>query len=76
MLDDLTLAWRGLRHAPGFSLVAILTLALAIGTNTAVFSVADAVLFRPLPYRNSDELHVLRIMDRTTGQRYTLVAHE
>ncbi|HVW05912.1 MAG TPA: ABC transporter permease [Vicinamibacterales bacterium] len=56
MLADLRHALRALRHARGFSIVAILTLALGIGANTALFSVADAILLRPLPYPDSDRL--------------------
>lgn len=56
MQADLRYAIRALRHAPAFSTVAILTLALAIGANTALFSVADAILLRPLPYPNADRL--------------------
>jgi putative ABC transport system permease protein len=49
-------AWRFLRKSPMFSLAVILTLALAIGANTAVFSAIDAVVLRPLPFPNGDQL--------------------
>lgn len=55
---DLAFAARILRKAPVFTLAAILTIALGIGASTAIFSVANAVLFRPLPYRNADRLVV------------------
>jgi putative ABC transport system permease protein len=56
ILDDLRLAVRLLAKAPGFSVIAIATLVLGIGANTAIFSVANAVLFRPLAVPNEQRL--------------------
>jgi predicted permease len=56
LLQDLRFALRVVRRAPGFALAAILSLALGIGATTAIFSVADALLLRRLPYPNSDRL--------------------
>ncbi|HEU4631586.1 MAG TPA: ABC transporter permease [Gemmatimonadaceae bacterium] len=53
---DLAYAVRALRNSPTFALTAILTLALGIGVSTAIFSVANAVLLRPLPYNDADRL--------------------
>jgi putative ABC transport system permease protein len=68
MLHDLQFAFRQLLKSPGFSLVAILTLALAIGANTAIFSAIDAVLLHPLPYPDPNQLVIVQ----ETLPRYSL----
>ena len=55
-LRDLRYGARTLRHTPGFAFVAILTLGMGIGAATAIFSVVDAILLRPLPFRDADRL--------------------
>ena len=56
LLRDFKHGFRALRRSPGLTLIAILTLALGIGTTTAVFSLVDAVLFRPLPAHDPGRL--------------------
>ena len=56
---DMRYAMRAFARAPGFTATAILSLAIGIGANTAIFSVASALLLRPLPYAHADRLVIL-----------------
>jgi hypothetical protein len=67
MRDQLVAAIRALRHRRGVATTVVLTLTLGIGANRAIFSVIDAVLLKPLPYREAERLVV--VFERNLGQK-------
>ena len=69
MIADFKFALRMLGKAPGFSLIAVLTLALGIGANSAIFSVIDAMLLRPLPFKDPAEIVSLWASSRLSNDR-------
>ena len=74
LLQDVRYAARMLRKAPGFAAIAILTLALGIGANTAIFSVVDAVLLKPLPFQNPASLTMVWEDNPSHGLLHNTVA--
>ena len=73
LYQDVRYGLRSLARRPGFALVAILTLALGIGVNSAIFSVIDAVLLEPLPYPEPDRIVALWEVDEQ-GERMHVAA--
>jgi putative ABC transport system permease protein len=73
--QDVRLALRGLRKAPGFAASAVIMLALAIGANTAVFSVIDKVLVRPLPIADADRLVIIWPRERANPTTIGEISH-
>ncbi len=71
---DFRYAVRSLRKDPGFTLLAVVVMALGIGANTAVFSVVNAVLLKPLAYRNPDRIVTLSSLWKKSGSRGTVSA--
>src|SRR3954454_21670953 len=69
MWNDVRTALRSLRRAPVFAVVSVTTLALAIGSAAALFSVVDAVFIRGLPYRDAGQLHTIYEQSEAGGPR-------
>src|SRR3954469_2770959 len=71
LLQDVRFGWRLLRRTPAFTIAAVLALALGVGATTAIFTVLDRVVLRPLPYSDPDRLTMVWETNDTKG-----LAHE
>src|SRR5262245_42342626 len=71
MLQDLRFAFRLLGRSRGYAAAAILTLALGIGANTAIFSIVDGAILRPLPYPHPDRLVMFGLHNASGSRRVT-----
>ena len=69
LAQDVRNAFRAIRHSPGFTLVVLLTLTLGIGANTAIFSVVNGIVLRPLPFPDAEHLIRVREVDRNSNNR-------
>ncbi len=74
LVQDLRYALRNLLRQPGFAVSAILTLALGIGATTAIFSVVNAVVLRPLPYDDADRVIAMANFYTRSGVRSTSIS--
>ena len=75
LFEDFRAAVRSLRKHPGFASLVVLTLAIGIGANTAIFGLANAAFFRPLPYPNAERLAFLWQNNERTGENEGLVSY-
>lgn len=64
LMRDIRIGWRGLRRSPGFTVVAVLTLAFGIGANSAIFQLVDAIRLRLLPVKDPQQLALIQLADR------------
>src|ERR1700756_1512466 len=76
MLKDLRYAWRALQQNLGFAFTAIISIALAIGANAAIFSFVDGLLFRPLPVRDAARVVSLRSVPSSSSETSPTVTGE